>query len=377
VKFLRLIQRNVFRNTRRTVLTVLAIAACMFLLASIRSFVWTMENAGVSEAGGNRLIVQHSTSLANFLPEAQRDPISRIPGITHVLGGQWFGGIYIDDKPSHMFGQFGTDIDGFRELLNEYEFDPAAWERFTKTKNGFIACQELAEKQGWKEGQRIVLKGTIFPVNLELIYCGWMKGVDRTSMYFRRDYLEEMTGRPGVVGWWWIRVADPAQVPRVAQEIDRKFENSPYPTHAMTEKQFQLQFIEMMGNIKVLMRNISLAILFTIALVAGNALAMAVRERSREIAVLKALGFPQGTLLGLLVAESAVIVFLGSAMGLGFAWWLYNVARWDAGGFLQNFSVPPVAALVVLGASIAILLMALFPSIAAIRRRTVDGLRRI
>ena len=377
MKYLRLILRNVFRNKVRTILTVLAVAACMFLLTSIRSFVWTMENAGISEAGGNRLIVQHSTSLANFLPEAQRDPIKAIPGVELVLGGQWFGGIYIDDKPNHLFGQFGTDIEGFRELLPEYTFDPAGWERFTKTKNGFIACKELAEKQGWKDGQRIVLKGTIFPVNPELIYCGWMKGVDRTSMYFRRDYLEELTGRPGNVGWWWVRISDPKLVPKVAAEIDRRFENSPYPTHAMTEKQFQLQFIEMMGNIKALMRNISLAILFTIALVAGNALTMAVRERAREIAVLKALGFPQGTLLGLLVAESSVIVFLGAALGFGGAWLLYNVGKWDAGGMLQNFSVPPVAAYVVVGSSIAIILMALVPSIAAVRRRTVDGLRRI
>lgn len=377
MKFLGLILRNAFRNRRRTILTILAVASCMFLVATLRAFLFAMEEAAISESSKFRVITQHAASLANFLPEAHRQKIEKVPGVTSVVAGYWYQGVYKDESFENWFGQMAVDSEGFREMFDDYRFDDAGYAAWLADPAGFIACEEVAAKHGWKLGQRINLRGTIFPVNAELTFRGTMKGPDRTSIYFHRKYLEEALGRPGRTGWFWVRVDDPTAVDRVTAEIDRPFENSPWPTRSMTEKQFQLQFVEMMGNVRGLLRNISLAILFTILLVAGNAVSMSIRERSTEIAVFKAIGFSPRQVLALLVAETVTVCGLGTLLGTGGAWFLFNVLKWDANGYAQNFAVPPEGILITAGAAAIVVLASLLPAGFAVRRPIVDGLRRV
>jgi len=204
-----------------------------------------------------------------------------------------------------------------------------------------------------------------------------MQGPDKTSIYFHRKYLEELTGNRGVVMWFWIRVDDPAVVPRVVQAIDAKFENSAYSTRSMTEKQFQVQFMEMMGNVRLFMRIIGLAILFTIILIASNAISMSVRERATEVAVLRALGFSKPAVAALLGGEIAAISYGGALLGAGGAFLIYNVAGFDGGGWLQNFTVPADGALLAAGAATIITICGFVPVAFAVRRSIVDGLRRV
>ncbi len=376
-KYAKIVFKNAFRNRRRSILTLLAVASCMFLIANIQALLYAMTEATISQSSKFRIITQNANSIANFIPEAHRDKISRIPGVKSIVGGYWFNGVYIDENFNHFFGQMAVDDEGFREMFDDYKFDDDGYKRWLETRNGFLACREVAEKQGWKIGDRIHLTGTIFPFNPELVLCGFMEGPDRTSIYFHRRYLEEALGRPGDVDWFWIRVDDPAAVSRITIAIDKLFENSAAATRSMTEKQFQIQFTEMMGNVSGLMRNISLAILFTILLVATNALSMSVRERSTEIAVMKAIGFPSGTILALLTGESALICSAGALLGGGGAWYLYNVRHFDCWGYAQNFAVPPGGLAIIAAATAAITVIGLAPSLFAVRRPIVDGLRRV
>ena len=376
MKFVRLVLANAFRNRRRTTMTILAVASCLFLLATIRAFLFAMEEAAISESSKFRIITQHATSIANFLPEAYGPKIAKIPGVKAVIAGYWYQGVYIDENFEHWFGQMAVDAEGFREMFDDYAFDSKQYADWLADRTGFLACEELAKKQGWKIGQRISLRGTIFPFNAAHPPRD-DEGARPDQHLLSPPLPRRGAGRPGRTAWYWVRVDDPTAVSRVTAEIDRMFENSPAPTHSMTEKQFNLQFVEMMGNVRGFLRNISIAILFTVLFVAVNAVSMSVRERTGEIAVMKALGFPGRLVLALVGAEIAVVAFSGAIVGAGGAWFLFNVLKWDAGGYAQNFSVPPAGLGIAAAAAAAIALAGLVPAWGAVRRPVVDALRRV
>jgi putative ABC transport system permease protein len=314
----RFVRKNAFRNKRRTILTILSMAFSLLLLSLLMS-VWRAFYSDDlrSEQSQMRLIVRHKVSLTNLLPGYYRDKIRTIPGVTHVVPFNWFGGIYKDQKPENFFARFGVDPNEFFDVYTELSIPPDQLEAWKKDRAGAVADVELAKKYGWKLGDRIVLQGDIYPIRLELTLRGlFTSKISNNSLYFNWKYVEEGVSfakdRAGLFG---IMVDSPQDVTRVSRAIDDMFANAPEPTKTETEKQFGLNFIAQMGNVKAFILVISLAAVFTILLVSGNTMAMSIRERTREVAVLKTLGFRRDTILALFVSEAAGIAAIGGVFG--------------------------------------------------------------
>ncbi len=314
----RFVRKNAFRNKRRTALTMLSIAFPLLLLSFLMS-IWRAFYADDlrSEQSSQRLITRHKVSLTNLIPSSYRDKIRHIPGVTRALPMNWFGGIYKDAKPENFFARFGTDPDEFFDVYTELTIPKDQEEAWKKDRAGCVADTELAKKYGWKLGDRIVLQGDIYPIRLELTLRGiFTAKLPNNSLYFNEKYVEE--GVPfakGNAGFYAILVDSPQNVNRVSHDVDAAFANAPEPTRTETEKAFGLSFLAMLGNVKAFILIISSAAVFTILLVTGNTMAMSIRERTREVAVLKTLGFTRGIILGLFVGEAVAIAAVGGVLG--------------------------------------------------------------
>lgn len=314
----RFVRKNAFRNKRRTILTILSMAFSLLLLSLLMS-VWRAFYSDDlrSEQSQMRLIVRHKVSLTNLLPGYYRGKIRTIAGVTHVVPFNWFGGIYKDQKPENFFARFGVDPNEFFDVYTELSIPPDQLEAWKKDRAGAVADVELAKKYGWKIGDRIVLQGDIYPIRLELTLRGlFTSKISNQSLYFNWKYVEEGVAfakdRAGLFG---VMVDSPQDVIKVSRSIDDMFANAPEPTKTETEKQFGLDFVAQMGNVKAFILVISLAAVFTILLVSGNTMAMSIRERTREVAVLKTLGFRRDTILALFVGEAAGIAAIGGILG--------------------------------------------------------------
>jgi putative ABC transport system permease protein len=309
--------KNAFRNKRRSILTVLSIGFSLLLLTLMMT-IWHFFYIDQGSAqSAQRLVTRHKVSLTFALPSFYREKIRSVPGVQAVVPVSWFGGLYIDDKPEHFFAQFGTDPEEFFKVFTDFKIPDdqlAAWQR---DRQGAIVDSELMKKFGWKMGDRIVLKGTIYPVDLELYIRGVFKAEPSTqSVYFNSKYVEEAVSFfKGTAGTFSILADNPEDVSKVATTVDDMFHNSPQPTKTESEKAFQLGFVAMMGNVKAFILSICGAVVFTILLVSANTMAMSIRERTREVAVLKTLGFRRETILGLFVGESATLGIVGGLFG--------------------------------------------------------------
>jgi len=380
VKFLPLILANLGRKKVRTLLTLGSFAVALFLfglLVAIRG----AFNQGVDVAGKDRLMIINRTSLIQPLPLPYRDRLQRIPGITSVTFASWFGGVYQDEK--NFFAQFAIDSDTYRTVYPEFKIPDAQWQAFLADRAGCVAGAALAKRFGWKIGDRIPIKGTAFPgvweFNLEAIYEGRTGQDDLTQFWFQRKYFEEK-GPPylkGLVGWYVLRIADPEDAVRITNAIDQEFSNSAYETRTQTEKAMAASFVKQMGNIEFLILCIGAVVFFTLLLVIGNTMAIAVRERTAELAVLKALGYSDRFVLGLVVVESLLLALVGGGTGLALAKAM-SLAGDPTGGMLQSFYIPPAS----LGAGLALALAVgmaagIIPAISAMRLRVVDALRRV
>jgi len=314
----RFVRKNAFRNKRRTLLTIGAIAFPLLLLSFLMSLWRAFYGDDLRSAQSNqRLITRHKVSLANVIPGYYREKIQHIPGVLKVIPMNWFGGIYKDQKPENFFARFGTDPEEFFDVYPELSIPPDQLEAWKKDRAGCVADKELAKKYGWKVGDRIVLQGDIYPIKLELTLRGiFTAQLPNNALYFNEKYVEEgVSWAKGTAGFFTIMVDSPNDVDRVAHAIDATFANAPEPTRTETEKAFGLSFLAMLGNIKAFILIISSAAVFTILLVTGNTMAMSIRERTREVAVLKTLGFRQKTILGLFIGESLAIAFIGGVLG--------------------------------------------------------------
>ena len=317
----RFVTKSAFRNRRRSILTVLSITFSLLLL-TIMMTVWHQFyiDKGSAESA-RRLITRHRVSLTQALPIAYREKIRSVPGVAAVAPTQWFGGLYKDEKPENFFAQFGTDPSELFKVITDFKIPDdqlAAWQH---DQAGIVVDSELAKKFGWKIGDRIVLKGTIFPVNLELTVRGiFTAGQPSLSVYFNQKYVEEAVPfAKGVTGTFNILANSAEDVPKVAAGVDAMFHNSPYPTKTETEKAFQLSFINSIGNVKTFILSICAAVVFATLLVSANTMAMSIRERTREVAVLKTLGFTRQTILGLYVSEAVTVTLVGGILGCLFA----------------------------------------------------------
>jgi putative ABC transport system permease protein len=364
-------------------LTLLSILVAFLLygyLAAIREAL----NAGVSVANADRLVVRHKVSIAQLLPESYKTRIAEVPGVKGVTHQTWFGGIY--QKPSNFFAQMPVEPELFLAIFPEFILPEEAKIAWLKTRTGAIAGRKTAEKFGWKVGDRIPLQATIWrKVNGDLswefdlvgIYDGAKQGTDTTQFFFRYDYFDESRAfAKGEVGWYIVRIADPNQAAEVAQRIDNEFANSPAETKAETEGAFVGAFAKQVGDIGTIMVAILSAVFFTILLVAGNTMAQAVRERTEELGVLKAIGFTDRQMLGLVLGESCFLSALGGFLGLVISWLL--ISRGDpTRGALPMFYFPNQDLIIGLGLVLMLgLATGLLPALQAMRLRIADALRR-
>ena len=317
MKIIGLILRNTVRNPRRTALTILSLTVSIFLVSTLQTVLRTLDSAGQSNSSNLRLVVHRATSMTQSMPVSYKQRIAALPGVKYVESMDWFGGYYAD--PSNFFANFATDVDDFDKIADELVIPPdqlAAWKR---ERTAVLVGKRLMETYHWKMGDRVTLKGTIYPVDLEFIIRAVYTDPEDVSleraMYFHWDYFDESLGRPGRTGSFYVKAAMPEDVPRLADKIDGMFRNTDAETKTETEKAFNLSFVSMLGNIKLLLNAICLAVVFTILLVAGNTMAMSIRERTGEVAILKTLGFRQNAILYLLVGESVAIALLGGILG--------------------------------------------------------------
>jgi putative ABC transport system permease protein len=379
VRYLHLVRSNLLRKKTRTVLTIGSFAVALFLFG-ILAVVDGAFQQGVDVAGVDRLVVLNRVSIIQPLPLAYRDRLARIAGVSHVTFASWFGGVYQDER--NFFPQFAIDREGYRQMYPEFIVPDAQWQAFLGDKEGAIVGEALAERFNWKIGDRIPIKGAIFVGNWEFnirgIYRGRRVQDDTTQFWFRWDYLDERkTFSKGLVGWYVVRIANPDDAVGLVRAIDAQFANSPYETKTDTEKAFAASFVKQMGNIQLLIMSIGSVVFFTLLLVTGNTMAIAVRERTRELAVLKAVGFTDRFVLALVIAETMLLAALGGGIGLGLAK-LFSLRGDPTGGLLPFFYLPPDAIVLGLALALAVGLAAgILPALSASRLRVVDALRRI
>src|SRR6266542_4801755 len=291
------VRKNSFRNLRRTILTVLSIGFSLLLLTLMMAIWRNFYLTKGTEESALRLVTRHKVSLAFLMPSFYREKIRALPGVADVVPGNWFGGKYKDDKSNNFFAQFGTDPEEFFKVYKDWKIPDdqvLAWQR---DRAGAVVDSTLANKFGWKIGQRVIIVGTIFPVNLELNIRGFFTAPQPTSaLYYNQKYVEEAVPYlKGQQGWYTILAKSPEDVPKINAAVDEMFRNSPKPTKTETEKAFQLGFLAMLGNVKAFILSIDGAVVFAILLVSANTMAMSIRYCTREVAVLKTLGFTRGT----------------------------------------------------------------------------------
>ena len=379
MKFLPLIIANLFRKKIRTALTVGSFAVSLFLFGLL-AIVRGAFSQGVDVAGADRLVVINKVSLIQPLPLSYRDRLLRMSGIKLVTYDNWFGGVYQDEK--NFFPQFAVDLEHQRAMYPEFKIPEEQWQAFAGDREGAFAGQSLADRFGWKVGDRIPIKGTIYTgaweFNLRGIYQGTRAQDDTTQFWFHWDFLDERRAfGKGDVGWYVVRVTNPDLSVQVAKTIDAEFANSPFETKTDTEKAFAASFVKQMGNIELLILTVGGVVFFTLLLVTGNTMAIAVRERVGELAVLKALGFSNRFVLLLVMMESLTVAFIGGALGLLLAK-LFSLHGDPTRGILPYFYLPPLA--IVTGVAAALLVgvaAGILPAVSAMRLRVVDAIRRV
>jgi len=313
----RFVTKSAFRNRRRSVLTVLSITFSLVLLTLMMT-VWQRWYIDKGDAqSAQRLITRHRVSLTQNMPAYYREKMRTVPGVVAVAPTQWFGGLYKDDKPENFFAQFGTDPNEIFKVMTDFKIPGDQLQAWQRDQAGCVVDADLAKKYGWKIGDRIVIKGTIFPVDLELTIRGiFTPPQPSMTVYFNLKYVEEAVDwAKGRAGTFNILADSPDDVPKVAAGVDAMFRNSPEPTKTESEKAFQLSFINSLGNVKAFILSICFAVIFATLLVSANTMAMSIRERTREVAVLKTLGFTRQSILRLYVSEAITVALAGGVLG--------------------------------------------------------------
>jgi putative ABC transport system permease protein len=374
------VAKSAFRNKRRSLLTVASIAFSLLLLC-IMLCVWRSFyiDKGAPDSA-LRIMTRHKVSLANFLPIYYRDKIRAVPGVVHVVPMTWFGGTYKDEKPENFFAQFSTDPDEYFDVAADKVMPAdqlAAWKR---DRAGCVVDVDLAKKHHWKIGDHIILQGTIFPANLDLTLRGiYTIDPPNSALYFHTKYLEESVGWfKDTAGFYFTRVDTPEHMPVAARAIDDMFHSTPVPTKSESEQAFKLDFINTLGSVKAFILSICGAVLFTTLLVCANTMAMSIRERTREVAVLRTLGFTRGSILRLLLSESIAISVIGGLVGVGLATGAILFMAQPGIGLPVSMHMTGATALVAMAVAAFVgLVSGLIPSYRASNLGIVDAMRHI
>jgi putative ABC transport system permease protein len=318
-RYLPLILKNSLRNRRRSILTVLSTAASLCLLGVLMAMYHAFYFSEPSPQSALRLITINRISLANVMPASYRERIRTVPGVREVLISQWFGGVYKDTDFKNFFARFAVEPEKIFITNPEYKVPEDQKKAFIGERTACIAGRPLAERFGWKLGDKITVVGDIFPVTLELtLRAIYDAPRDNENLMFHYDYLRESIppARRDRVSAFVVLADSPASVPRIAHEVDAMFRNAPDQTLTQTERAFELSFLGYLGNVKLFLIAVCGAVTFTLLLVSGNTIAMSVGERVREIGILKTVGFTPGAILGIILSESVVIAVAGAVLGL-------------------------------------------------------------
>lgn len=381
MKFLPLLWSSLWRKKIRTIFTLLSIFVA-FLLFGLLMTIRGAFSFGVEIAGIDRLVLIHKVSLIMPLPVSYLPRLNSTQGVSMATHNTWFGGVYQD--PSNFFAQIAVEPEPFMKLYPEYKVPPEQMKTWLADRQGVMVGVDLAKRFGWKVGDRIPIVGTIWQpkqgqvweFNISGLYDG-ESGIDKTQFFFRYDYLDEnRAGGQGLVGWYIVKIADPGAAQQMGATFDGMFANSSAETKTTTEKGFVEGFAKQVGDIGAIMIAITIAVLFTMILVAANTMAQSVRERTSEVGVLKTLGFSNASILLLVLSESVLIAVLGGGLGLAASWAF--VQQGDPTGGMLPIFVLPIRDIVIGGALVVTLglLAGLLPAMNAMNLKITDALRR-
>jgi putative ABC transport system permease protein len=384
MRYVHLVWRNLLRKKARTLFTVLSIMVAFVLFA----FLTAVDQAfsmGVDITGNDRLIMIHKVSLIQPLPLSYLEKVRQVEGVTDATHASWFGGIYIDRK--NFFPQLPVVPEEFLRIYPEFVVPEDQKKAWFADRTGAVAGRRTAERFGWKIGDRIPIRSPIWRTRdgsqmweftLRGIYDGAEPGVDETNFLFHFKYFDERRAwGDGLVGWYYLSIDDPDRAAEIGGRIDSMFANSRYETKTTTEKAFIQAFADQVGNIGAILRWVLAAVFFTILLVAGNTMAQSVRERTGELAVLKTLGFTNGAVLALVLAEALVLACLGGGLGLALGWLFVGAVDPLLQNYLAVFHVPARAFLIGIALAVGLgVVCGTQPALRAMRLRIVDGMRR-
>ena len=374
------IVKNALRNKRRAALSILSVAVSLFLLVALLTVLHELTQPPEDSGASLRVSVRSKVSIAEPLPARQQPIIEKIPGVECVTPFSWFGGKFKDDD-SIGFGQFAIDPTKMARVFGEAKIPPEQVADWFADRTSCIIGRDTASRYKLSVGQKITLIGTIYPCDIELRIAGIYSGtLDDRNCFFHHKYFDEAMHNWGQVGTWWIRVASPEAAPQVIRDINAAFANTANEVRAETEREFQMSFVSMWGNIRILITSICSAVVVTILFVSASTMSMAIRERFRELAVLKALGFRRRELFGFILAESFGLAIGGALLGAGGAWLVSRTFDWPkaTGGMFPYFEVTPrILGLAFLTAALLGILSSLFPALAVSRMSVTDGLKTL
>jgi putative ABC transport system permease protein len=384
MNLLKYIWRNVKRNKLRTALTVLSIGSSLALLTVLNGYLAMNEVWGKEAEKYNRIVVLNNQGFAFPLPISYVDEVRKVKGVEAASEFQWYGGTYKDEEM--VFSQFGVDADAVFDVWDEYKIDPDVLAEWKRNRRGCVVDRRLAESRDWKKGERIPIKSTWYEFPLDLEMVGTFDTPSRVDMvFFHWDYLDEGLRAAGArgsgtAGTIFAKAASKADVTRASEAIDAMFASSDNPTNTRTEAAFSQMFAEMIGDVAFLIQLIGILIVFSLVLVAGNAMAMSMRERTTEIAVLKAIGFTRSRVMTMVVGEACWISLIGGIvgvlMGCLFIQGLHGIARQIFPLSILDMLGPWLLYLIIAAAGVGIA-SGIVPAARAAQLSVVNGLRRV
>lgn len=372
--------KNALRNKRRFLLSVLSAAISLFLLVMLLVILRELTSPPTSGDASLRVAARSKISLAASLPQRQRAAIERIPGVEVCTPFVWFGGKFKEDEQL-PFGQLAVEPEKLRFLLTEMEFDEAEYDAWVKERTGCLVGRDTMKALGKKIGDKLILTSGLYPCKVELKIIGTYWGtVDDRNVFFSHAYFDEAMNQWGRTGMWWIKLTSADAAVTTCAAIEAEFANSSDEVRAETERAFQMSFVAMWGNIKFLIGGICTLVVITLMLVTGSTMSMAIRERFRELAILKAIGFKRRDIFAFILAESFGLAMLGAIIGAGGAWLLTINLPLDkiAGGIFVSFEatqqIMGTAFLIACALGIS---SCIFPALAVTRMSVVQGLKTL
>ncbi len=384
MKFLPFVFKNLFRKKTRSLLTLGSILLPFFVICLLGTFVAMLDADPSKGRGMFRIAVRHKVSFTNPLPASHLEKIRQLPGVKAAMPFNWFGGRYVDFSAFHVFQRFAVDPVVFFDIFDASAIAEGSAEAWRSDRSGLLVGELLIRKYGWRLGQQITLVGDIWPGVYTFTIRAVYRGNDEASVFFDQKVIDEALPRfAGHYTMIWLKAVDAAATRDLIPRINALFENSPWPVRAETEKEFQNNYVALLGNVKLFFRSLTAVLAAVVLLIAANTMAMATRERVTELAVLRAIGFPRGTIFGLLLGESALLAIFGAAAGLALYLLLFPKLRAvvlysPLAGLASGLRVyPDVLAAAFLLTVLVGILAGLVPAIRSVRRPIADGLRSV